>query len=142
MLHEAVKKYIPIASLADCEAIGEVYYKGWRTADSNGKEDTRADVEFSIQDLMYHAVVANRKPVGAVEGGVNKVEYLFHLNLFHLLSLKASFIHQIPMNKLLFHLLHAIHRQKKQRTSAILIYTLYKPILWRYLEASNGLVRC
>ena len=47
---------------------------------------------------------------------------------------------QVPMNKLLFHLLHAIHRQRKQRTVAILIHNLYKPILWRYLEASNGLV--
>ena len=47
---------------------------------------------------------------------------------------------QFPMNKLLFHLLHAIHRQKKQRSTAILIYNLYKPILWRYLEASNGFV--
>ncbi len=45
------------------------------------------------------------------------------------------------MNKLLFHLLHAIHRQKKQRTIAILIYALYKPILWRYLEVANGMVR-
>lgn len=42
------------------------------------------------------------------------------------------------MNKLLFHFLHAIHRQKKQRTVAVLIHNLYKPILWRYLEASNG----
>ena len=47
---------------------------------------------------------------------------------------------QIPMNKLLFHLLHSIHRQKKQRTVAILIYNLYKPILWRYLEVPNGFV--
>jgi len=49
-------------------------------------------------------------------------------------------LEQVPMNKLLFHLLHALHRQRKQRTVAILIYNLYKPILWRYLEASNGLV--
>ena len=45
------------------------------------------------------------------------------------------------MNKLLFHVLHSIHRQKKQRTVAFLIYNLYKPILWRYLQASNGFVR-
>lgn len=38
------------------------------------KEESRSDIEFSIQDLMYHAVVANRKSVGAIEGGVNKVK--------------------------------------------------------------------
>ena len=67
-----MKKYIPISNIADCEALGEVYYKGWRSADSNGNEEAKKDVEFSIQDLMVHAVTANRKSVGPVEGGVNK----------------------------------------------------------------------
>lgn len=115
VLQKTVKKFIPLATVNDCESLGEIYFKAWRMA----TEERRADIEFAIQDLMYHAVVACRKPLGVIEGGVNKV----------------------PMNKLLFHLLHSIHRQRKQRTVAVLIHILYKPILWRYLEASNGLVR-
>jgi len=74
MLKETVKKFIPIASVNDCEALGEVFFRGWRTITS---EQFRADVEFSIQDIMYSAVLAHRKPVGVVEGGVNKVSIIF-----------------------------------------------------------------
>ena len=70
-LHKSLKNLIPLASISDCEAIGEIYFKAWRTI----SENCRAEVEFSIQDLMYHAVVAQRKPLGAVEGGFNKVRF-------------------------------------------------------------------
>lgn len=70
MAQQTIKQHIPIASIADCEAIGEVYFKAWRMALS---EQSRADVEFAIQDITYNAVVALREPVGKVEGGLNKV---------------------------------------------------------------------
>lgn len=69
MLQKSMKKCIPLATIADCESIGEVLFKAWRMA----PEEYREAVEFSIQDLMYNAVVAHRKPLGVIEGGVNKV---------------------------------------------------------------------
>jgi hypothetical protein len=90
---------------------------------------------------MYNAVVAHRKPLENTTCGVNKVLCNF-LNFYKLtINVFQFYYFKVPMNRLLFHLLHAIHRQKKQRTAAILIYNLYKPILWRYLEASNGFVQ-
>lgn len=71
MLQTAVKTYIPVATVTDCESLGEVYFRGWRTT---SPEQCREDVEFSIQDLMYNAVVAHRKALGPVEGGINKVK--------------------------------------------------------------------
>lgn len=77
MTQQTVKKFVPVSKTADCEALGEVYFKAWRMALS---EECRADVEFAIQDLMYNAVVAFREPIGEVEGGVNKVYILsFHV---------------------------------------------------------------
>lgn len=49
-------------------------------------EQRRADIEFAIQDLMYHAVVACRKPLGVIEGGVNKVIVMINSNLQGLTS--------------------------------------------------------
>lgn len=74
MLQKSVKKFIPLASVSECESLGEIYFKAWRMI----PEERRADVEFSIQDLMYNAVVAYRKPLGTVEGGVNKVIAFSH----------------------------------------------------------------
>ena len=69
-LQKSFKKFIPLATISDCEYLGEIYFKAWRSA---LVEQSRADIEFSIQDMMYSAVTAFRTPVGAVEGGVNKV---------------------------------------------------------------------
>ena len=69
MVQKSIKKFIPVASVSDCESLGEIYFKAWRMM----PETSREAVEFSIQDLMYNAVVAYRSPLGAVEGGVNKL---------------------------------------------------------------------
>lgn len=69
MLQKTMKKCIPLATIADCESMGEIFFKAWRMA----PEECREAIEFSIQDLMYNAVVAHRKPLGVIEGGVNKV---------------------------------------------------------------------
>ena len=71
MLHQAIKKTLPLMNATDCENVGEIYFRAWR----HPSERTRAEVESSIQDLMYHAVVANRRPLGALEVGNNKVVY-------------------------------------------------------------------
>lgn len=69
-MQKSIKKFIPLATTSDCESLGEIYFKAWRSAVT---EESRADIEFSIQDIMYNAVIAFRTPIGAVEGGVNKV---------------------------------------------------------------------
>lgn len=67
-LHETVKKQLPISSLTECESYGDIYFRGWKTS----PEECRTDIEFVIQDLMYNAVVAIRKPLGALDTGINK----------------------------------------------------------------------
>lgn len=69
MLQKAMKKQIPLATIADCDSMGDIYYKAWRMA----PEECRGEIEYLIQDLMYCAVVAQREPLGVIRGGVNKV---------------------------------------------------------------------
>ena len=70
--HQAIKKQLPVSTLMECESFGDIYFRGWRTS----PEECRTEIEFSIQDLMFHAVVAYRKPLGALDVGVNKVRTL------------------------------------------------------------------
>ena len=69
-LHETVKKQLPTSSLTECESYGDIYFRGWKII----PDESKTDIEFVIQDLMYNAVVAIRKPLGALDCGVNKVQ--------------------------------------------------------------------
>ena len=72
-LHQSVKEHLPVSTLSECESYGDIYFRGWRTA----PDECKTDIEFVIQDLMYNAVIAYRKPLGALDCAVNKVCHLF-----------------------------------------------------------------
>ena len=81
LLHQQFKKNIPLATTAESEMFGEIYFRAWR----HSPEHCRAEVESIIQDLMFCAVVAVRRPLGAIEAGSNKVSLCF-LQRYEMLS--------------------------------------------------------
>ena len=54
-LHNSIKRLIPGASVPVASAIGEVYFRAWRSCEGTFK----ANIEDCIQDLMQRAILAN-----------------------------------------------------------------------------------
>ena len=91
MVHNEVKRNITLLNPSECRLYGDIYFRAWKET----TEDCRAQVESSIQDLMMLAVIAFRKPVGAVNGGVNRVRQCFTIYVQYSLKNNKTIIDRL-----------------------------------------------
>ncbi len=106
-IHGSIKKELPGLSRSDATAIGEIYYKAW-----NVSEAVDVIEEDCIQDIMYHAVLANRN--------LPKSQRIFE----PLLSVLAPF-----------------HQAKNSKRAQSMTSRMWEPLLWRHLKCANSHVR-